>query len=82
MKNIIVLLCIVLLITIVALPLISSFMQDFYKSQLEDTDKDAEKILNKKNLWAKLGEPSLILYIFLFWILLCAVIVLIHWIKK
>ena len=68
--------------TIIAQVLISSLMQGYYKAQLGDADKDTEEILNKKNFWAKIGEPIFILCVFIFGVLFCLGITLIYWIKK
>ena len=51
LSNIFKFLCVVFIIVIVimlALTLISSYMQAYYKSQLDDTIENTEKLLNKK----------------------------------
>ena len=82
MKNIIIWSCIILIVTIIVLPLLSSFMQSYYKSQLESLDKEPEGILNRKNFWSKLGEPITLLYVFIFEFLLFLVVFLIHLVKR
>ena len=85
LSNIFKFLCVVFIIVIVimlALTLISSYMQDYYKSQLDDTIENTEKLLNKKDFWAKVGEPQTVIWVAAGISIICLLIILVIWIVK
>ena len=88
MKKIVIWLSIILLltmvVTIVALPLISSYMQAYYKSQLDGTQSQefSEEVLNKKALWARVGESIVPLYLLPAEVLICVVVGLVCWKRR
>ena len=49
----------------IAIPFLSSYMQGFYKSQIDDFSKNAQELLDKKQFWAQLGETYIFLYVFI-----------------
>lgn len=51
-------LCILTLVLAVAIPLISSTMQGYYKAQIDDFSKDTHMLLEKKKQWATIGEDA------------------------
>ena len=76
-------LCILSLVVTIAMPLLSSYMQGYYKAQLDgtNTNEDAEELLNQKALWARIGETRIFSYIFLFFTCTAAVVQLPKWIR-
>lgn len=83
-SRIIVLLIAVCLLIVVALPLISSKMQSYYKAQLDDTNtpEKTQNILNKKAFWADLGEGHVAFCVCLICVGLSSIIILCYHIKK
>ena len=51
-------LCILTLVLAVAIPLLSSTMQGYYKAQIDDFSKDTHMLLEKKKQWATIGEDA------------------------
>lgn len=64
-KIIIVSLLVVSALLTVLAPMISSYMQDYYKGQLEDFTKNTEELLQKKQFWVQIGDSPIFLCIFL-----------------
>lgn len=83
-SRIIVLLIAVCLLIVVALPLISSKMQSYYKAQLDDTNtpEETQSILNKKAFWSDLGEGHVAFCVCLIFVGLSLIIILCYHIKK
>ena len=51
-------LCILTLVLAVAIPLLSSTMQGYYKAQIDDFSMDTHMLLEKKKQWATIGEDA------------------------
>ena len=83
-SRIIVLLMAVCLLVVVALTLISSKMQSYYKAQLDDTNtpEETQNILNQKAFWADLGEGHVAFCVCLIFVGLSSIIILCYHIKK
>lgn len=65
----------------VVIPFFSSYMQGFYKSQIDDFSKNTQELLDKKQLWAQIGETHIFLYFFIACISIFAIVMLITWLK-
>ncbi|MBR5473606.1 MAG: hypothetical protein IKU82_06445 [Clostridia bacterium] len=65
----------------IAIPFLSSYMQGFYKSQIDDFSKSAQELLDKKQFWAQIGESYLFLYIFIACVSLFVIVIFIDWLK-
>ena len=64
LSNVFRFLCVIfitIIVVILTLTLISSYMQSYYKSQMDDKIENTEELLNKKDFWVKVGEPQTIL---------------------
>lgn len=85
LSNVFKFLCMVFVIVMVvafALTLISSYMQGYYKSQLDNTIENAEELLSKKDFWIKVGEPQTIIGVAAGIFIICLIIVLVIWIVR
>ena len=77
-KNVLLCLCIVSILLPIILGFISSYMQGYYKAQIDDFSKneqEKEKLLDQKAFWAQVGEfitlkHSIIVFVFLSLLLL------------
>ncbi len=62
------------------MPFLSSHMQGYYKSILDP--QNAKEVLDKKQLWAQLGETKIFFYVFLVFLVVLIVFYLIVWLKN
>lgn len=65
----------------IAIPFLSSSMQGFYKSQINDFSKSAQELLDKKQFWAQIGESYLFFYIFIACVSIFVIVIFIDWLK-
>ena len=66
---------------VVATPILSSHMQGFYKSQMDDFSKKGQELLDKKLFWVQIGETKIFLYILIACILAFIIVLLFSWLK-
>lgn len=82
LKVILVVLCLVSFVITITAPIISSYMQGYYKSQFQNGVTDNSKqLLEKKQLWAQIGETKIFLYILIFNIICSSMIFAFMWFK-
>ena len=63
-------------------PILSSYMQNHYKNQLDDFTKETKVLLEKKQFWAQIGESPIFLYIFLGCLSVLSILLLIVWLRR
>ena len=75
-------LCALAFLLTVTMPILSSYMQNYYKGLMGDHFKDTQELLGKKHFWSQLGETKTFFYVFLALVLVLIVFTLIVWIKN
>ena len=63
-------------------PVISSFMQGYYKGSIDVISENTQVLIEKKQFWTAIGETKIFLIIFLIFLFLFFVTELIVWRKK
>ena len=75
-------LCALSFLLTVAVPIVSSYMQNYYKGLMGTYLTDTQKLLEKKHFWSQLGETKTFFYVFLASILTLIIFSLIAWFKN
>lgn len=66
----------------VTIPILSSYMQGYYKGLIGVHYEDTRALLEKKKFWSQLGETKVFFYVFLASVFVLIVYTLIIWLKK
>lgn len=66
----------------VTMPILSSNMQGFYKSQIDDFSKNTQELLDKKLFWAQIGESNVFAIVFIICVCLFLGILFIDFVNK
>ena len=70
-----------LLLTLIS-PIISSYMQSYYKGLMDTMPENTQALLDKKDFWVAIGETKIFAILFLAVLLSFVIMELIVWIKK
>lgn len=65
----------------IAMPILSSKMQGFYKTQTPASAQLTKELLDKKQLWVQIGESKVFFYIFITCVSAFVIVWLIDWLK-
>ncbi len=75
-------LCALSFLLTVTVPILSSYMQNYYKGLMGTYFTDTQELLEKKHFWSQLGETKTFFYVFLASVLTLMIFALIAWFKN
>lgn len=81
-KTVLLSLCALSFSLTVSMPILSSYMQSYYKDLIGTYTKDTQELLEKKHLWVQLGQTKAYFCVFLVFALVLIILTIIVWLKE